>query len=606
MKQRVADFIADYMVDYGIQTCFTVVGGGAMHLNDAFGHKAGLQCVYNHHEQACAMAAEAYARIDNRPALVCVTSGPGGTNAITGVLGAWLDSLPMLVISGQVRYDTTARSTGLPLRAMGDQEFDITKAIECMTKFSCMVTDKTRIRYMLEKALYLATNSRMGPCWLDIPRNIQSATIDTDELQGFDPAELNEAGTAPNLHDETVAHILKRLTASQRPVFYAGSGIRLAGATGAALRLAEALQMPIVTCGNSIDFVETAHPLYIGRAGIMGDRAGNFAVQNADVLLCIGNRLSIKQVGYNWMSWAPDAYTVVVDVDEAELKKPLVHIDCPVHCDAKVFVSSMLALADQVTVTDRREWLTICQNWRAGYPVVSARHYQSQDANVYAFIDVLSSQLPEGSVTVAGVGSARVVGSQAYVIQKGARFLCNSAVASMGYDLPAATGACIALGGKDLVCITGDGSLQMNLQELQTILTNHLPIRLYVINNRGYHSIRQTQGNYFANQSKIGIGPDSGDLGFPSLEKIAYAYGYPYYAIRHNAELFQTVSETLRAPAPLICEVFVTIDQAIEPRSLGRAMPDGTIFSPPLEDLYPFLPREELARNMIVKRVCEP
>ncbi|MDD3213593.1 MAG: thiamine pyrophosphate-binding protein [Eubacteriales bacterium] len=602
MRQRAADYIADFLVQKGITACFTVVGGGAMHLNDAFGHKEGLHCLYNHHEQASAIAAEAYARIHNKPALCCVTTGPGGTNAITGVLGAWLDSLPMLVISGQVRYQTTARSTGLPLRAMGDQEFDITKAVSCMTKMAEMVTDKSNIRYAMEKALYLSTHGRMGPCWLDIPLDVQGATLETDELEGYDPGE---AELVPSPLDATIDQVIAKIQAAKRPVFYAGNGVRLSGGQEQALQLAERLRLPVVTCWDSIDLIADEHPLYVGRAGIMGDRAGNYAVQNADLLLCVGNRLSVRQVGYNFATWAREAYNIVVDIDAAELKKPLIHIELPIQADAKDFLLRMLEKTDSLSAPDRAAWLERCAAWKKDYPVAKDECFINGVANVYAFIHRLSEGLPENSVTVVGNGSACVVGSHGYVIKKGSRFLINSGVAAMGYDLPAAIGASMASGKGEIICVTGDGSIQMNLQELQTILTNRLPIRIYVINNQGYHSIRQTQHNQFKEHCTVGIGPESGDLEFPDMEKLAAAYGYPYYAIRTNGDMEQIIGKTIAAKAPLICEVFVSPVQCFEPKSSSRRCADGGMYSPPLEDLYPFLPREELARNMMIPMVDE-
>ena len=320
MKIRLADYVADFLVKNGISDCFTVTGGGAMHLNDALGHKEGLHCLYNHHEQACAIAAEAYARINNKIAALCVTTGPGGTNAITGVVGGWLDSIPMLVLSGQVRYDTTARGMGLDIRAGGDQEFDITKSIACMTKYCEMIEDPKRIRYALEKSLYLATHGRPGPCWIDIPLNFQGMTIETDDLIGYDPSE-DEITLAPLVSDEIIDTVAKKILAAKRPVLYAGNGIRLAGAFDIFEALVPKLNIPVATGWDNIDMMADADPLYVGRGGIMGDRAGNFAVQNADLVLAVGNRLSIRQVGYNWKTWAREAEVIMVDVDAEELKK---------------------------------------------------------------------------------------------------------------------------------------------------------------------------------------------------------------------------------------------------------------------------------------------
>ncbi len=599
MKVKVSDYIAQFLVDNGIKDCFTVVGGGAMHLNDAFGHQKGLRCTYNHHEQASAIAAEAYARINNKIALCCVTTGPGGTNAITGVVGAWLDSIPMLVISGQVRYDTTARSTGLPLRAMGDQEFDICKSVECMTKYCEMVIDPLKIRYCLQKALYMAKEGRPGPSWLDIPLNVQGAYIDTDDLYpDFTPEENNYEAK-----DEDIKAIIEAVKKAKRPVINAGSAIRGSSSFELFCELTKKLNIPVVTGWNSIDAIEDENPLYVGRAGIMGDRPGNFAVQNSDLVLSLGSRLSIRQVGYNFKTWAREAYVISVDIDEAELKKPTLHIDLPICADVHSVIEKLVKALPDEPLFKGEDWIKICQGWKKDYPVVLPKHYEDKNlANVYAFIKELSKRLPEGYTTVVGNGSACVVGSHGYEIHKNSRFLINSAIASMGYDLPAAIGACVALGGEEIVCISGDGSIQMNLQELQTILTNKLPIKIFVINNSGYHSIRQTQTNFFE-LPYVGIGPDSQDLEFPELSKLAAAYGYIYESCKSNDELNTFLDKVFATEGAVLAEVFVSKEQRFEPKSSAKRLPDGTMVSPPLEDLSPFLPDEEMDKIMIIPRV---
>lgn len=604
MKQKLSDYVADFLVANGINTAFSVTGGGAMHLNDSLGHKEGLHVVYNHHEQACAIAAEAYARIDNRIAALCVTTGPGGTNAITGVVGGWLDSIPMLVISGQVRYDTTARGMGLNIRAGGDQEFDITKAVASMTKYCEMIEDPMRIRYALEKALYLATHGRPGPCWIDIPLNFQGCTIETDDLIAYDLTE--DADTLPPaVEDCVIDDILARIKKAKRPVLYAGNGVRLSGGFEAFERVVRKLNIPVATGWDNIDMMADADPLYVGRGGIMGDRAGNFAVQNSDLVLAVGNRLSIRQVGYNWKTWAREAFVIMVDADAEELKKPTIHVELPVHADAKDFLEKLDAKLDGVFFAENG-WQDRCREWKEKYPVVLPRHFEDKRmTNVYAFIKKLSARLPEGYTTVVGNGSACVVGSHGYEIKKGQRFIINSAIASMGYDLPAAIGTCYAIGEKELVCITGDGSIQMNLQELQTILTNRLPIKIFVINNDGYHSIRQTQTNLFSEHCKVGIGPESNDLSFPDMSKLADAYGYPYCRCDSNDELDARLDEVFAKEGAYICEVFVSPEQLFEPKSATKRLPDGSLFSPPLEDLAPFLPREEFLSNMIIDPILE-
>ena len=602
MKIKVSNFIADYLSDHGIKSVFTVVGGGSMHLNDSFGNHSRLKCYYNHHEQACAIAAEAHSRINNELALLCVTTGPGGTNAITGVVGGWLDSIPMLVISGQVRYDTTARSTGMPLRAMGDQEFDIVSSIESMTKYSERVLDPKKIKYYLQKAMFVATHGRPGPCWLDIPLNVQGATVETDDLVSFDPQEYLR--TLPlKIEQRTVDDIIKRIKASERPVFYAGNGIRLSGAYDIFLKVIRKLNVPVVTNWNSTDLLPDDDPLYAGRGGTLGTRGGNFAVQNSDLILSVGSRLSFRQVGFNWASWARAAFVIMEDVDEYELRKPSLHVDMPLHVDAKVLLERLDG-STSGKVFRNEKWIEQCQVWKKKYPVVQERHCSHGGlANPYCFIKELSERLPEGAITVVGNGTACAVGSHAFTIKKDQRFIVNSAIASMGYDLPAAIGACVASGRKDTVCITGDGSIQMNLQELQTMITNKLPIKLFLINNDGYHSMRQTQTNLF-NSNYHGIGPQSKDLGFPSFSKLAKAYGIPYYSIKSNKQMSK-LDDILSKEGFYICEVFVTIDQIFEPKSATKILPDGKLFSPPLEDLYPFLDRDELKKNMYIDLMDE-
>lgn len=612
MKQRLADYIADFLVEHGVTDCFTVVGGGAMHLNDAFGHKDGLKCTYNHHEQASAIAAEAYARLNNTPALLCVTTGPGGTNALTGVLGAWLDSIPMFVVSGQVRYDTTARyaqqfTDGLSLRAVGDQEYEITKSVSSMCKYAEMLEDPKQIKYMLEKAWHEMKSGRPGPVWLDVPVNFQGTVIETDDLIGFTP---ENGGAVPPVDESTVKLIVDKIKNAERPVIYAGNGIRISGGYEKFRELADRLGVPVVTYWDSIDVIETENPLYCGRGGNMGDRAGNFAVQNSDFILAIGTRLSIRQVGYNWQTWARAAQVAMVDIDRAELKKHTIHVDIPVWADAADFIEKMNSLIEneEQPLFRNDSWRAQCVEWKNKYPVVLDRHRnqpRENNANVFAFIDYLTNQLPENSLTAVSNGACCVVGHQCWNIKNGTRFIINSAVASMGYGLPASIGLCVAADKKETVCLEGDGSIMMNLQELQTIVTNKLPVKIFLINNQGYHSIRQTQNNLFKEHCKVGIGPESGDLSFPSFELIAKAFGYPYFRAENNAEIKDAVDSTLNEEGYAFCEIFTDTTQVWEPKSSARRLPDGKIVSPSLEDLAPFLPRDELEKNMYIPMVGE-
>ena len=611
MKIRLADYVADFLVNHGVTDVFSVVGGGAMHLNDALGHHSGLKVTYNHHEQACAMAAEAYARLENRIAAVCVTTGPGGTNALTGVVGGWLDSIPMFIISGQVRYDTTARYalsfTETLLRAMGDQEYDIVKSAAPMTKYAVMIENPADIRYCLEKAWHLATTGRPGPVWIDIPVNFQGGYIETDDLRGYDPSE-DDAKLPPKVSDETVKLIIEKIRNAKRPVFHAGYGIRLSGGYKAFRSVVEKLNIPVVTYWNAVDLIEDAHPLYCGRAGNMGDRPGNWAIQNADLILAVGTRISIRQVGYNWKTWARAAEVIMVDIDQAELKKPTLHVEMPIWADARDFLERVDAeCAGNEKIFNGQEWLKICEGWRRNYPVVQPKQWEEngETANVYAFVDYLSSRLPENSLTAVSNGACCVVGNQAYHIQKGSRMANNSAIASMGYGLPAAIGTCIGGGRKTTVCLEGDGSIMMNLQELQTIITNKLPIKIFLINNSGYHSIRITQTNLFSEHTKVGIGPESGDLSFPEFKKIAEAFGYTYLCAHSNAEMKEAVDKALAMAGSVFTEIFTDTKQVWEPKSSTKRLEDGTLVSPPLEDLAPFLPREELKTQMFIPMIDE-
>lgn len=634
MKMKLSDFVADFLVKNNISKGFTVVGGGAMHLNDSFGHKDGLNILYCHHEQACSIAAEAYARLNNKPALVNVTTGPGGINALNGVASAYLDSLPMIVISGQVRYDTTIayakKNDGASLRSLGDQEFNIVDTVKTMTKYAVMIDNPDEIKYHLERALYLSTHGRMGPVWIDIPVDFQAAMIETDNLKSYLGTKENKEDIAENevcdFDDKKINEVLELLKNAKRPIIYAGYGIRLSGAYDVFKRVIEKLGIPVVTYWNAIDLIETENKLYVGRGGNMGDRAGNFAVENADVILAIGTRLSIRQVGYNYKDWAKNAKIIMVDIDKEEFKKHTIHVDVAIHSDAKLFLEALSVGNDilssrvgekQSTIPCRGEfhepeqncrgelcepgWLTTCNNWKEKYKVVGSDKYNKKKdfVNVYAFIDYLSRSLPDESLTAVSNGACCVAGSQSFFIKKGTRFHNNSATASMGYGLPAAIGACISNGKKETYCLEGDGSIMMNLQELQTIVTNKLPIKLFLINNEGYHSIRITQNNLFKDHTKVGIGEESNDLSFPSFEKIATAFGIKYISAHNDNDMKKVVDDAIKKQGALFVEIFTDKEQVWEPKSSAKKLPDGTLVSPPLYDMEPFLPDEELKTNLL-------
>ena len=620
MKIKLSDFVADFLVKNKITDGFTVVGGGAMHLNDSFGHKDGMNILYCHHEQACSIAAEAYARLNNKPALVNATTGPGGINALNGVASAYLDSLPMFVVSGQVRYDTTIvyakRNDDAKLRSLGDQEFNIVDTVKTMTKYAVMIDNPDDIKYHLERAYYLSTHGRMGPVWIDIPVDFQAATIETDNLRTYvgtkenkDDIALNEAR---DFDDKKINEVLELLKNAKRPIIYAGYGIRLSGGHDVFKRVVEKLGIPVVTYWNAIDLMETEDKLYVGRGGNMGDRAGNFAVENADLILAIGTRLSIRQVGYNYKEWAKKAKVIMVDIDKEEFKKHTIHVDLAIHSDAKLFLEAIEKLLDNVGANTcepgncrgefyEPDWISICNNWKEKYKVVGPDKYNKKKdfVNVYAFIDYLSKSLPDDSLTAVSNGACCVVGSQSFYIKKETRFHNNSAMASMGYGLPASIGACISNDKKETYCLEGDGSIMMNLQELQTIVTNKLPIKIFLINNEGYHSIRITQNNLFKDHTKVGIGEESNDLSFPSFEKIATAFGIKYLKAHNDDEMKKVVDNAIKESGPLFVEIFTDKEQVWEPKSSAKRLPDGTLVSPPLYDMEPFLPEDELKKNIL-------
>jgi acetolactate synthase-1/2/3 large subunit len=602
MRVKVSDYIAQLLVELGIDHNFTIPGGGAMHLNVSLGHQPGLKCVYVQHEQAASMAAEGYYRKSNKLPLVCCTTGPGGTNTLTGVLGSWLDSIPMLVISGQVKYSVTVRSTGYPIRIYGDQEFDITKVVAPMTKYAVMITEPRMVKYHIKRAIFLATTGRPGPVWLDIPLNVQWGYVDTDELIDYNPEE--DANTLPReVSIRTLDLIIEKIKQAKRPVLYTGVEIRTNGAYEAFVKLAGKLNIPIVTSFDGMDLVTEDNPLYAGRAGDVATRYGNWAVQNADFVLSLGSRLGIRQVSYATETWARDAFVVMVYPDPLEITRPNIHVELPVRADLKQFAE---ALSNRIgtSMPIRKEWLDKCLDWRKKYPTVTEKQCNQQGlANVYCFIDELSKVTKPNIPIVTGNGSACVVGANAFKLKDGQRFIFNSGCATMGYDLPTSIGVCMANDNKETYCITGDGSIQMNLQELQTIVFHKLPIKILVINNGGYHSMRLTQRGLFKDYTVVGVGPESGDLSFPEMSRIAEAYRIPYMSASSNSELPEKLKAFVAQDGCAMFEVFVDSDQAFEPKPSAMKRADGSLFSPPLEDLAPFLPKEELERIMIIPTI---
>ena len=605
---RLADYVLRALADDGINQCFLVTGGGAMHLNDAIGREPRFAYTCNHHEQASAMAADGYARISGRPALVNVTAGPGAVNTLNGVFGAYTDSIPMIVISGQIKRETDRATYGLTsrLRQLGDQEVDVEGMARGMTKYVVTVRDPQSIRYHLERAIHLATSGRPGPCWLDIPVDVQAVRINPAEQRAYDPAEDAPPWDLVGRLDALCVSVLEKLAAAERPVIIAGGGLPVSrGAMGIWRRVVERLGVPVATAWTH-DGIASDNPLFCGRQGTLGDRAGNFSVQNSDVLLIVGSRLGIRQVSYNWSFFARHAYKMQVDADPAEMDKPTIRPDLPICCDARLFLEALERALDAhgwpATGGLKRhaDWRAWCLARRERYPAYLPEKHVSRPGalNPYHFAHVFFEELADDDVIVCGDGAATVVFGQCARLRPGQRMIANSGSASMGYDLPAAIGAAVARGGKGrVVCVAGDGSLQMNIQELQTMVHGRFPIKLFVLNNGGYLSVRQTQAGFFGGFA-VGAGPASG-VSFPDPVRVAEAYGLP--ATRLDQMDFRDgLRRFLAADGPAVCEVMLDPAQGFEPKVSSRRLPDGRLISSPLEDMAPFLSREELKENMIV------
>jgi acetolactate synthase-1/2/3 large subunit len=599
---KLSDYIVGQLADWGVRHIFLVTGGGAMHLNDSIGKEPRIQYVCNQHEQASAIAAEGYARITGQPGVVNVTTGPGGINALNGVFGAWTDSVPMLIVSGQVKRETCMRAQGITgLRQLGDQEADIVKMVAGITKYAVLVDDPLTIRYHLERAWHLAQAGRPGPCWLDIPVDVQAASIEPGALRTYDPAENSNAPDQiafdPTHLKAQCRDVVQRIRSAKRPVILAGTGVRAAHAVEEFEQVFRRLGVPVTTAWTH-DLIATDDPLFCGRQGTIGDRAGNFTVQNADVLLVLGSRLNVRQTSYNWQSFAPHAFTIQVDIDEAEFHKPTVQPDLGIRCDIKLFLQELLRQleADGDRPEAHAEWVAWCRERVRRYPVVQDRQRQhGPPLNPYYFIEQLSAKLAADDAIVCGNATSCIASFQAMRLQRGQRLFSNSGSASMGYDLPAAIGAAFARPGKRVICIAGDGSIQMNIQELQTVIHHHLPVKIFVLNNSGYLSMRMTQQGFFGRLT--GESASSG-ASLPDMVKVGCAYGIPSIRIDRHSQLDQ-IDRALDAEGPALIDVVLDANQEFEPRSKAKQLPDGRIVSPNLEDMYPFLSETELLDNVI-------
>lgn len=592
---KVAAYIARFVADQGVRHVFTLTGGGAMFLNDAFAYEGRLQPVYCHHEQACAMAAEGHARISGLPGVVNVTTGPGGINALNGVYGAFTDSIPMLVVSGQVKRATHLVSTPVQgLRQLGDQEVDIARMAAPVCKAVFSLLDPADTPRVLREAWQTATEGRPGPVWIDVPIDVQSAEIGEPMLPPARPC----TAAAP-VSDAVLDDVLDRLQSARRPVFLWGTGVRLAGQVSTLLQVAEALQVPVCTAWTH-DTIASSHPLFAGRPGTIGTRVGNFVVQSADLVVVLGSRLNVRQTSYNFESFASRAHVVQVDVDEAELRKPLFQPAQGIVADLADFAPRLSRrIADRALqpAPQRAAWLRWIDERRAAYPVVAPHLRRVRDdgrINPYWFVEELFKLARSDDIFACGNATACIVPFQVGAIREGMRLFSNSGAASMGHDIPSAIGAAFAAPQRRVICLAGDGSAQLNIQELQTIAHYGLEIKLVVLCNDGYLSIRSSQQNFF--KRTAGESPASG-VTLPDYGAVGRAYGLRTARVQGPGFPAQ-LAAALAEPGPVLIETMLDGTQGFEPRMSSRQLPDGTIVSPSLEDMHPFLDRDELARAM--------
>lgn len=579
--------------ELSVEQVFMLTGGGAMHLNNSLGKAFDYICF--HHEQACAIAAEGYARVSGKIPVVNVTTGPGGLNTLTGVMGQWTDSVPVLYISGQVKLPTSIYSCrDIKLRQLGDQEVDIVSVVKSLTKYAVMIENPRSIKYHLDKSVYIASNGRPGPVWIDIPVDIQATIIDTDDL-----IEYNTDDDQIKTDDLSIKiqEVYNKLFQSKNPLIVAGNGITISKARNDFLNLIDKIKIPVVTTFNGFDLIEENNPYYVGRIGVQGTRAGNFALQNCDLLITIGTRNNIRQVSYNWENFAKNAYKIIVDIDSNELIKKTLKPDMPIVSDAKKFILSLLDICVKKGSQNYDEWVKWCHDRKIKYPVVTTEYRKSNSINPYFFIDILTEKCESTDTIIAANGTASVALMQAAKVKKRQRMFSNSGCASMGYDLPAAIGAAFAIKTGQIICLAGDGSFQMNLQELQTVVYHKLPIKILYLNNSGYSSIRQTQDNFF-NGERVGC-DEKTKVSFPLMEKIVSAYGMQYMKLESSRLINEQIESLLRQDGPLFCEVILDPDYLFIPKVSSKKLPDGSMVSTSLEDMFPFLDPEELKSNML-------
>jgi len=590
---KVSDYVIDFLVQHGVSDIFLVSGGGIMHLLDSVGSNAGMRYVCNHHEQACAIAAEAYARTRNGVGACLVTTGPGSTNALSGIAGAFVDSVPVIVISGQVRRDLMADYT--KLRQFGPQEINIEEMARPVVKYFKTVLDPASIRCEMECAWWHAISGRPGPVWINLPLDVQGFEVDLEDLEAFDPPAPERSGSAHELSIK-VAEAIEMLRSASRPVIVGGNGLHLGGARDAFVQFAEAIGAPVLSTIGGIDLLEEEHPLYMGRFGPVGQRRANFTLQNSDLVLSVGASMSVSSIGMNTAGFAPRAQRIMVNIDPHDLTKSNYLPHLGISASACDFLREFLRQSEDIAFSFSREWTDACARWKERYPTITP-DYLADDANVnsYFFARTLSEQLGEGDVVVTGNSLDIVSVFHSFAVKRRQRIFTNINYGSMGWDLPAAVGACVARGRKPIYLITGDGTMQFNIQEMMTIRASGLPVKMFVFNNGGYESIRSTQNNYF--QGRL-VGSDfSSGIGNPNFQKLASAYGFEYAHIENNAELVAELAGVLALEGPVLCELKLSPTQTRSPKVTSVRKADGTFDTRPLEDMFPFLSREEIWEN---------
>jgi acetolactate synthase-1/2/3 large subunit len=605
---KLSDYVVHFIAEQGVKHVFLVTGGGAMHLNQSLGAEHAITAICNSHEQASAICAEGYSKATNYLGVCMVTTGPGGTNAITGVAGAWLDSTPTLYVSGQVKrpdrmFDKDGRPLGM--RQLGVQEVDIVSIVKPIAKYAVTVLNPEDIRYHLEKALYLALNGRPGPVWIDIPLDVQASPIDDpSSLRSFDPTELKEKSRNSNLKAE-ISLLIEKLNRAERPLLFAGNGIRLAHAEKEFEQLRLMLEIPTVATWCAADLVPSNDPTYVGRPGSVAARGANFALQNSDFLLAIGVRLDFAITGYAPQNLAREAHKVAVDIDTAELQKLHPYLQQPIRADARIFLQELLRQKNSIRLKSHSAWDARCADWKTRYPVVTDEHRKPEGrVSVFNLAELIGTEVkPEDKLVVGNSGSAIEIFLLACPTLHSQRLYHTAGLGAMGYAIPMAIAVSIANPGREVIAIDGDGGFMFNIQELETIRRLQLPIKFFVLNNDGYSSIRASQRAYFG-EATIGADRNSG-LTIPDLAQVGTAFGLGTAVIKDQRNLREDIRRVLEMTGPVVCDVNVLPDEVRAPRLQSHQKPDGSFVSRPLEDLFPFLPREEFLANMIVKPLPE-